>query len=142
MTVANGVKMPLTSASAGAGSVIDAVEDHAVEQWHFPKTWLQQHANGQIESLKLLTVSGDSMAPRLLHGDIVMIDTFQRTASPPGIFVLHDGLGLVIKQIEPIPNTAPVTLRIFSENTAYSAYDRSIEEVHIIGRVVWFARTM
>jgi len=130
------------SASAGAGSVIDAVEDHAVEQWHFPKTWLQQHANGQIESLKLLTVSGDSMAPRLLHGDIVMIDTFQRTASPPGIFVLHDGLGLVIKQIEPIPNTAPVTLRIFSENTAYSAYDRSIEEVHIIGRVVWFARTM
>ena len=130
------------SASAGAGGVIDAVEDHAVEQWHFPKTWLQQHANGQIESLKLLTVSGDSMAPRLLHGDIVMIDTFQRTASPPGIFVLHDGLGLVIKQIEPIPNTAPVTLRIFSENTAYSAYDRSIEEVHIIGRVVWFARTM
>ena len=130
------------SASAGAGSVIDAVEDHAVEQWHFPKTWLQQHANGQIESLKLLTVRGDSMAPRLLHGDIVMIDTFQRTASPPGVFVLHDGLGLVIKQIEPIPNTTPVTLRIFSENTAYSAYDRSIEEVHIIGRMVWFARTM
>jgi phage repressor protein C with HTH and peptisase S24 domain len=43
------------------------------------------------------------MAPRLLHGDIVMIDTSQRTASPPGIFVLHDDLGLVIKQIEPIP---------------------------------------
>ena len=82
------------------------------------------------------------MAPQLLHGDIVMIDTSQRTASPPGIFILHDGLGLVIKQIEPIPNTAPVTLRIFSENTACSAYDRSIEEVHIIGRVVWFARTI
>ena len=82
------------------------------------------------------------MAPRLLHGDIVMIDTSQRTASPPGIFILHDGLGLVIKQIEPIPNTAPVTLRIFSENTAYGANDRSIEEVHIIGRVVWFARTI
>ena len=130
------------TASAGAGSVIDAVEDHRVEQWHFPIEWLRNHGIGQIESLKLLTVSGDSMAPRLLHGDIVMIDTSQRTASPPGIFILHDGLGLVIKQIEPIPNTAPVTLRIFSENTAYSAYDRSIEEVHIIGRVVWFARTI
>ena len=130
------------TASAGAGSVIDAVEDHRVEQWHFPIEWLRNLGIGQIESLKLLTVNGDSMAPRLLHGDIVMIDTSQRTASPPGIFILHDGLGLVIKQIEPIPNTAPVTLRIFSENTAYSAYDRSIEEVHIIGRVVWFARTI
>ena len=115
------------SASAGAGIVIDTVEYHAVEQWHFPKTWLQQHTNGQIESLKLFTVSGGSMAPRLIHGDIVMIDTFQRTASSPGIFALHDGLGLVIKQIEPIPNTAPVTLRIFSEHRTYSAYDRSIE---------------
>ena len=130
------------TASAGAGSVIDAVEDHRVEQWHFPIEWLRNLGIGQIESLKLLTVNGDSMAPRLLHGDIVMIDTSQRTASPPGIFILHDGLGLVIKQIEPIPNTAPVTLRIFSENPAYSAYDRSIEEVHIIGRVVWFARTI
>ena len=82
------------------------------------------------------------MAFRLLHGDIVMIDTSQRTASPPRIFILHDRVGLVIKQIEPIRNTTTVTLRIFSENTADSAHDRSIEEVHIIGRVVWFARTM
>lgn len=68
-------------ASAGAGSVIDAVEDHDIEQWHLPKQWLQQPGNGQIDSLKLFSVSGDSMVPRLLHGDIVMIDTSQRTAS-------------------------------------------------------------
>lgn len=130
------------SISAGAGSVIDAVENHDIEQWHLPKQWLRQLGNGQIDSLKLLSVIGDSMVPRLLHGDIVMIDTSQRTASPPGIFALHDGLGLVIKQIEPIPNTSPITLRMFSDNNAYSAYDRSIDEVCIIGRVVWFARTI
>ena len=27
--------------SAGAGSVIDAVEDHDIEQWHLLKQWLQ-----------------------------------------------------------------------------------------------------
>ena len=58
------------------------------------------------------------MVPRLLHGDIVMIEISQRNASPPGIFVLHEGLGLVIKQIEPIPNTSPITLRMFSDNNA------------------------
>ena len=69
--------------SAGAGSVIDAAEDYEIEQWHLPKQWLRQLDNGQIDSLKLLSVSGDPMVPRLLHGDIVMIDTSQRTASPP-----------------------------------------------------------
>ena len=53
------------------------------------------------------------MAPRLLHGDILMIDTFQRTASPTGFFMFHDGLGSVIKQIDPIPNPTPVKLHIF-----------------------------
>ena len=86
-------------ASAFAGSVIDAFEDHDIEQWHLPKQWLRQLGNGQIDSLKLLGVSGDPMVLRLLHGDIVMIDTPQRTASPPGIFVLHYVLGLVVKQI-------------------------------------------
>ena len=67
-----------------------------------------------------------------------MIDTSQHTASPPGIFMLHDGLGLVIKRIEPIPNTSPITLRMFSDNSAYSAYDLPIDEVCIIERVMWY----
>jgi phage repressor protein C with HTH and peptisase S24 domain len=33
-------------------------------------------------------------------------------------------------------------LRISSENSAYSSYQRRIDEVHIIGRVVWFARRL
>ena len=53
------------------------------------------------------------MTPGLLHGDIVLIETSHGTASPLGIYTLHDRLGLVIKQIKPIPDTAPVTLRIF-----------------------------
>ena len=56
-------------ASTGAGSVIDAVEDHNIEQWHLSKQWLRQLGNGQIDSLKLLSVSGDSMVLRLLHCD-------------------------------------------------------------------------
>ena len=35
-----------------------------------------------------------------------------------------------------------VMLRISSENSAYSSYQRRIDEVHIIGRVVWFARRL
>ena len=34
------------------------------------------------------------------------------------------------------------TWRMFSDNNAYSAYDRSIDKVCIIRRLVWFARTI
>ena len=53
--------------------------------------------------------------------------------------MLDDGVGLVAKRIEIIPSTTPQMLRISSENSAYSSYQRRIDEVHIIGRVVWFA---
>jgi hypothetical protein len=62
--------------------------------------------------------------------------------SPPGIFILDDGVGLVAKRIEIIPSTTPQMLCISSENSACSSYLRRIDEVHIIGRVVWFARRL
>ena len=66
----------------------------------------------------------------------------QPETQPPGIFILDDGVGLVAKRIEIIPSTTPQMLRISSENSAYSSYQRRIDEVHIIGRVVWFARRL
>ena len=71
-----------------------------------------------------------------------MLDTDQTRPSPPGIFILFDGLGLVAKRIELVPSTNPQVLRICSENQAYTNYQRTIDEVQIIGRVVWFARNL
>ena len=73
---------------------------------------------------------------------IAAIDCSQTRPSPPGIFILDDGVGLVAKRIEIIPSTTPQMLRISLENSAYSSYQRRIDEVHIIGRVVWFAHRL
>ena len=60
----------------------------------------------------------------------------------PGIFVLHDGMGLVAKRLEHIPNSDPPRVRIISDNPFYKPYEGSGEEVNIIGRIRWFAREM
>ena len=70
---------------------------------------------------------------------IAAIDCIQTRPSPLGIFILDDGVGLVAKRIKVIPSTTPQMLRISMENAACSTYQRRIDEVHIIGRVVWFA---
>ena len=35
------------------------------------------------------------MMPTLHDGDIVLVDLGRRTPTPPGVFVLYDGMGLL-----------------------------------------------
>jgi phage repressor protein C with HTH and peptisase S24 domain len=85
-------------------------------------------------------VEGDSMVPTLHDGDAVLVDMTRQFPSPPGIFVLDDGMGLVAKRLEHIPNSDPPAVRVISDNTLYPAYERTADEIRIIGRIRWFAR--
>ena len=70
--------------------------------------------------------------PTLLDGDIVLVDLGRRSPTPPGIFVLYDGMGLVAKRVEHITNSDPPRVRIISDNPLYKPYEGSGEEVNII----------
>ena len=80
-----------------------------------------------------------STRPKVVFGfisrplPIAAINCSQTRPSPPGIFILDDGIGLVTKRIEIISRTAPQMLRISAENFDFSRYQRRIDEVHIIG---------
>jgi len=45
-----------------------------------------------------------------------MLDMTRRAPHPPGIFVLDDGMGLVTKRPEHIPNSDPPAVRVISDN--------------------------
>ncbi len=92
--------------------------------------------------LKLITITGDSMTPALKHGDVVMVDCTQTQPSPPGIFIVDYDVGLVAKQLDLVPATQPQMLRLTLESGIYMNCQRQIDEVHIVGRVVWVARQM
>ncbi|MCK6442308.1 LexA family transcriptional regulator [Elstera cyanobacteriorum] len=116
----------------------DAVRGH----WHLPDDYLRVELRATASDLTIIEVEGDSMAPTLQTGDRVMVNLRARVPSPPGIFALWDGLGVVCKRVEHIQGSDPPLLKIISDNERHSAYERTIEEAHIIGRVVWFARRM
>jgi phage repressor protein C with HTH and peptisase S24 domain len=84
------------------------------------------------------------MLPTLSEGDRILVDITHKAPSPPGIFVLWDGAGLVAKRVEVVevvPGEA-ARIRLHSDNALYSAYDCTPEEVHIVGRVVWAAKRL
>lgn len=127
-----------TFATAGHGGDgdIEVTRDQAVGEFTFPAAGFRQRFGAAPEGVFIDEVRGDSQEPTLFSGQPVMIDANDRRASPPGIFLCWDGVGMVFKRIEVIPNTEPTRVLLKSDNPRYQTYERLLSEIHIYGRVV------
>lgn len=117
---------------AGNQYVVDNVKDH----WGIPGAYLRHELRTNPQSVYVAEIMGDSMEPTLRSGDRVLIDTAHKAPSPPGVYALWDGFGVVVKRIEIVPEADPAAIRVLSDNQRHTAYQRTLEEAHIIGRVV------
>ena len=126
--------------SMGGGAVVTEDGDTPGRAYHFRRSWIRNRLRASPSQLRIMHVEGDSMMPTLHDGDVVLVDLARCMPTPPGIFVLFDGMGLVAKRLEHIPNSEPPQVRIISDNTFYSPYERTAEEIRIIGRIRWFGR--
>jgi len=75
---------------------------------------------------------------------LCLVNTADTQPSPPGVFVLYDGVGLMVKSLELVP-AGPADaqmIRISSANLHYSSYQRRIVEIDIKGRIIWFGRRL
>lgn len=108
-------------------------------QWELPDQYVRQELRVVPERVQIIEILGDSMSPTLESGDRVMVDTSHTAPSPPGIYALFDGLGVVVKRLEVIHGTDPVMIRVVSDNSHHSPHEVTLEEARIIGRIVWRA---
>lgn len=122
------------------GSLVEITEDnqgeHIVAQYGFPTDAFPKVFGARPHHVRMLEVVGDSMQPTLFPGQKVMVDLSDNRPTPPGIFVIWDGLGLVMKRIEYVPHSDPPAVRITSDNARYEPYERLLGEAHILGRVI------
>lgn len=125
--------------SMGGGRVVED-EESSGRDFHFRRAWIRDRLKAAPSMLRVMKVLGDSMMPTLNDGDTILIDLNQRNPTPPGVFVLHDGMGLVAKRLERIPMSDPPRVSIISDNPRYSPYECTSEEVNILGRVRWYGR--
>jgi len=127
--------------AAGCGSSGGmVVEEKKGEPYYFRRSWVNNRLKTEPENLRMVFVEGDSMTPTLCQEDMVLVDITKQNPSPSGIFVLFDGMGLVAKRLEYLPQSRPPSVRVLSDNPQYHAYEHPIDETEIMGRVVWFAR--
>lgn len=127
----------LTPAEKGKAAVTLATQDKFL---YFSHPWLDENFGVNAAKLRILEVNGDSMEPTLCNKDLVLLDITKVLPSPPGIFAVFDGVGLVLKRIEYIVYGNEPRLSIRSDNARYMPYECNTDEIQVIGRIVWFSR--
>ncbi len=127
-------RLPLDD-SAGPGSLGGGalgVEERAFDAFRFSTRWLREQGL-EAAMLSAIAVAGDSMEPLLRDGDEILVD---RTPRPlrEGIHVLRLGDARLVKRVQ---QGKPGRLTLISENPHYPPMDVGLDEVDVIGRVVW-----
>ncbi len=122
------------TAENGASFSAEVVRDY----WRIPERLLW-HSNASPKHIAAIPVQGDSMAPTIIDGDVVFIDTRHRVPSPPGLYALADEFGgLIIKRLEVVskPSDEYVEVSIISDNQNHKTRILTLQEIAIVGRVV------
>ncbi len=120
--------------SAGTGF---APENSIEMRVAFRKEWIAR--KGSAKDMVLIKVSGDSMQPTLLNGDLVLIDRGRNYLEPQGgVYAIALDDVIMIKRIQPIGDR----VRIISDNKMYEAFEVQADQAKINGKVIWFAREL
>jgi phage repressor protein C with HTH and peptisase S24 domain len=132
------IRIPLldVAVSAGQGVNVDGYESEVVEYLDIAEWWAQQNLPRNLSRVRVLTARGDSMAPDIQHGDVLFVDTAQRTYDAPGIYVLNWQGRALVKRL--VPELRSEKLALHSTNQAYPTEYVSADEIdqlRISGRV-------
>lgn len=126
-------------ASAGAGAINHTEE--TAQMLAFPSGWLHRMGLSPT-SAKVLSVRGDSMAPTLQHGDLLLVDTAVERVEDAGIYVVGVDDRILVKRIQPKYDGS---LSLISENPVYAPEEIPVgmaDKLRVLGRVRWYGRAI
>lgn len=126
------IEVPRLAIGAAAGAGAMASDEAAFDSFRFSPRWLRD-AGLSIDQLSTIRVTGDSMVPLLNDGDEILVDKGQRSLRD-GIHVVRLDDVLLVKRLAPAGRGRA---SLISENHAYPPVEVSLDELEIVGRVVW-----
>lgn len=103
------------------------------------RDWLHTRLDADPAKLCYVTVSGESMAPTLADGDLVLIDR-GATLEREGIYALLQGGTLRIRRVQRLPGKR---YQAIADNGRYHPFTfRASAALSVVGRVVWAGKRM
>lgn len=120
--------------ACGGGAVSSAVS--LVKMLRVAREWLSSRMPSwaNVRYLHIITADGDSMLPRIDHGDFVIVDSSVKTITADAVYAIQYAGSIFIKRVQSHPDG---TLLLISDNDAYKPIvvtDPST--LHVVGRCV------
>jgi phage repressor protein C with HTH and peptisase S24 domain len=117
------------------GTYADPVK---TESWRFPARFMREEIRANESQVIILETDGDSMEPTIGSGERIIVHTGMRTPSPDGIFALRDTFGNIIaKRLQVLRKGDPPRVLIISDNKSHPTEEVGLDEISIVGRVLW-----
>ena len=120
------------NASAGGGGFLDdgEIPENIMIEPHFLETL---GGEKELKNVDAINVTGDSMEPTFLHGDIIFINRSKRDINRGGVFTIQTEDMLLVKRLQ---KRIDGRIDIISDNKDYPLQIVAPEQISVIGRVV------
>lgn len=133
--------IPGYNVQVGAGHGSIAGDESPTRELAFRRKWLR--FRGFHESnLVLVFAKGDSMEPTISDNETVMVDTSEKKLRDGRIYVIRNGDHLLVKRIQTLWNDG---VQLLSDNKEYPPQEiprDNLENLEVIGKVVWVGKDL
>ena len=112
----------------------------------FSRSWLWSRFKATDEDVYLVSVTGESMAPLLNEGDVILVDKRDKNIRNDAVYVVRMDDALMVKNVQLLPGGV---IKVWSENERVAEpFTVNIHQpelspgFEILGRVVWRGGTL
>jgi transcriptional regulator with XRE-family HTH domain len=107
------------------------------EGWLFPNSFVRDQLHTAPSRLLVLDTTGDSMAPTIVSGERVIIDTSHKTPTPDGLYAIRDTFEcIVVKRLQIMRSSRPTRVKIISDNSNHPSEEIPLAELEVVGKVL------
>jgi hypothetical protein len=106
------------------------------DAWTIPAALLARRTKAAPEQVRVFEIQDSTMAPDFQPGEHVLVDLSDKKPSPPGVFLVSDGVGHILRHCEIVAQKQPLQVRLSANNRNYEAYSAALDKAGLIGRVI------
>jgi phage repressor protein C with HTH and peptisase S24 domain len=110
------------------------VERVKAEDWAFPASFVTNRLQASAKNLLVIEAEGDAMAPTIMSGDKVIVDTGHKTPSPDGLYAIRDSFeNVIVRRLQVLRAAQPSQVKVISDNPKHAAEELPLGEIGIVG---------
>lgn len=118
----------------GAEGLNETAPEDDQDAWMMPAGLLATKTKAPPEKIRIFTVRDKTMEPDFMRGAQVLVDLSDNQPSPPGVFIILDDAGHILRQCDIVPGESLPQIQVSSR--AGTSFRLPAEKVEILGRVI------